>query len=167
MAQRYYRLMEDSNPILERQLRQSREWKAARYASDPEYLLEVRRRHAEWWGNNSQSQNLRQWVGRRTQSELDKFMWKTHVPVVFAEAVRKTCASCGESRRRGSRTWWRRLLSAETEPKSSSEATPEPQHETGPEVFDCHTCYTKGGMRRAMPIGHEEFVFGNNRSLRP
>lgn len=166
MAQRYFRRMQDSNPVLQRKLRGHREWIAAKYANDAEYRLGALERQAIWWKNNSQSQCMRKWLGRRTQTELDKFMWKTHVPVLFAEAVRKTCASCGASNRRGSRTWWRRLASAETEHESSSEATLEPQHETGSEVFDCHQCYTRD-MKKAMPIGHEDFVFGKGRYPEP
>lgn len=166
MAQSYYRLMEDTNPILERRSRVVREWQAAK-ANDPEYRQVDLKRKAAWFERNSQSQLLSQWLRRRTSTELEQFVWKTHVPVVLPQAVRKTCASCGASHRSGSKVWWRRLASAETAPKSPSEADqPGPQHETGVEIFDCHKCYTTD-LRKALPLGHEDFVFGHRRFLKP
>lgn len=166
MAQRYYRLMEDTNPILEKRSRLAREWRAAK-ANDPEYRQVDLKRKAAWLERNCQSQHLSRWLRRRTSTELKQFVWKTHVPVVLPQAVRKTCASCGASHRSGSKVWWRRLALAETEPNSSSEADqPEPQHETGAGVFDCHKCYTTD-MRKALPLGHEDFVFGNGHWLKP
>ncbi|KEQ68023.1 uncharacterized protein M437DRAFT_62374 [Aureobasidium melanogenum CBS 110374] len=157
--------MEDTDPLLMNRLRKNREWKAAK-ASDPEYRLKTLKRQAAWDLRHRQSKLMRRWLECCTQTELEKFVWKTHVPVFFAEPVRKTCVSCGFSKRRGSRMWWQRLASAETEPKSASAAKPVSQHETGTEMFNCHTCYTKD-MSKAMPSGHEDFVFGNGHYPEP
>lgn len=165
MARRYLRSLEDTNPILEKKLRKSREWNAEK-ASDAEYRLKKNQYGATWWTKNSQRQNMRRWLERRTQTELNRFTWKTHVPVVFAEAVRKTCASCEASHRRGLTVWWQRLASAETKPESVSEAESESQREIGFGVFDCHRCYTKD-MQNALPLGREDFVFSKGRSLKP
>lgn len=166
MSRSYYRSLEDTDPSLQKRLRYKREWHAAKQ-SDSEYRLRNNQRRAIWWKANSQAESLRKWVTRRTQTELNEFTWKTHVPVVFAEPVRKTCVSCGLSRRRGSRVWWQRLTLAEKKPESVSEAESGSQHESGSGAFDCHKCHTKDMKNNVLPLGHEDFVFGEGRSLEP
>ena len=128
---------------------------------------EVRRREQEYQRqlyadrNYAQRQQMAQWLLRRCP-DRNLFQWKSHVPIVYGERVRKTCTSCGRSYRAGARLWWKRRHHASPEKRPDSTGVENRTDSTDHELYDCHQCYTNGmsDMSRSMPVGHESHVFG-------
>ncbi|KEQ99645.1 hypothetical protein AUEXF2481DRAFT_188364 [Aureobasidium subglaciale EXF-2481] len=147
----WYRNLESRGPeVVERCLRRARE-RVAAIRADPVKRQKIAEAYKLRYATGPYRPGIlmRSWV--LNCSDLDAFRWKTHTPIIHAQAVRQTCASCGKSNRRGSRLWWRRHQET-----SSADL----------ELYDCHSCYTKD-IKAAMPMGFEGHVWGFGATPKP
>jgi len=51
------------------------------------------------------AQNMAKWLLRLSVNSREAFVWKTHSPMTYPEAVRKICSICLSYPARGSRIW--------------------------------------------------------------
>jgi hypothetical protein len=122
----------------QRRLLQIAVWKRNSYQNNPEYrqkdLTASRLRHAEYRKTSEpyyRTKNMWKWAGRYSWFR-EQLPWRSHIPILFAQKTRHSCASCGVSRIDGSKLWWK---SAKTDSHT------------------CHSCYTKAHWNEAMPEG--------------
>lgn len=95
-----------------------------------------------------QREALRKFIIRRPH--VWKHMtWKTHTPVMYEHKANHRCATCNTYPHLGFNLWWKRHDSSD----SSSD------------LYECHNCFI-ADWSRAMPIGYEDFVFGQGKRLR-
>ncbi|KAH0294737.1 hypothetical protein KCU62_g449, partial [Aureobasidium sp. EXF-3399] len=112
-----------------------------------EYLDSKRPRTKEYLDNMKRTGRYAQLKETGLANKREAFEWKTHLPVVYPERVRKTCSTCHAYHAHGARLWWQDL------------------HD--PDKFVCQICYTKNGIAAAMPKGHEDFVMGSGKWPKP
>lgn len=129
----------------------------------PEYRRREQEYHRQLYAdrNYAQRQQMAHWFLHRCP-DRDLFQWKSHVPIVYDERIRKTCTSCGRSHGAGARLWWKWRHHASPEKQPDSTGLETRTDSTDHEPYDCHQCYTNGmsDMSRIMPVGHESHVFG-------
>jgi hypothetical protein len=101
------------DPVLRRQLSDGRMRNTARYYAalmqkgGHEAYIEKKRDIREVYRvdpNVQFARNMRQWL-LRTSYVREAFNWKTHLPMVYPERVRKTCNTCLSFFHPGARLW--------------------------------------------------------------
>lgn len=99
-----------------------------------------------------QKEGLRLFIRRRPH--IWKHMtWKTHTPIFYDQGTKHRCATCNSHPYLGYKLWWKR------------NETGNHDSDTASDLYECHACFT-ADWSRAMPIGYEDFVFGQGKALR-
>lgn len=95
-----------------------------------------------------QSHSLRRFMFDRphTWRHLE---WKTHTPILYDIKTKHECSTCHKLPYQGLRLWWKRHDNLDQDP----------------DIYDCHACFA-ADWSRALPIGYEDFVFGQGQMFR-
>lgn len=64
--------------------------KKARYQEDPEYRF---------------SRTMNSWLFYQSAESRKALEWKTHLPMIYPEKIRKTCSTCLSYHAHGARLW--------------------------------------------------------------
>lgn len=75
----------------------------------------------------------------RYQWPLQQLTWKTHIPKITQEKVKRACSSCDRHENRGLRLWWKRR-------------NPEP---ADADLYDCFACFYTSNPGHVAPIEYE------------
>ncbi|KEQ73322.1 hypothetical protein M436DRAFT_63636 [Aureobasidium namibiae CBS 147.97] len=94
------------------------------------------------------SEPLRKFILRRPHI-WRHLEWKTHTPVLYDTKTKHECASCHTKPFQGFALWWKR----------------HDDLDHNPNIYDCHACFV-ADWSRALPIGYEDFVFGQGKTFR-
>jgi hypothetical protein len=76
---------------------------------------------------------------RRYDWPLQHLTWKTHIPEITEEKVKRACSSCGRYKTHGLRQWWKRR-------------DPEPPNA---DLYDCFTCFYTLNPEHVVPVEYE------------
>lgn len=109
----YYRKMEDPayrDQECARNRPKTAIYRAKMRASteSPEYahFLAVRRASSrKHYKETSESSSMARWLRSLSVDQREAFNWKTHLPVVYPERVRKSCSTCLASYMHGAKLW--------------------------------------------------------------
>jgi len=94
------------------------------------------------------SESLRQFILSRPQT-WQHLEWKTHTPILYDTKTKHECSSCYKNPYQGFKLWWKRHDNLDH----------------NPDIYDCHACFV-ADWSRALPIGYEDFGFGQGKTFR-
>lgn len=115
---------------------------------------EVKERYRLFRENSAfkQTESLRKFIVRRPHI-WRHLEWKTHTPILYDTKTKHACATCYSDPYQGYKLWWKRHDNPDHNPDHS------------PDIYDCHACFV-ADWSRALPIGYENFDFGQGKRFR-